>query len=354
MRHLTRSLAQLPLSLLRVALYIFTLRFLTEIIAWLCRMCGLKRREKTLRHVRRGRPLRCAPRCAVVRPDVYKRADPLIYSQAYLMEQGLAVTWDNPDVQLYEGGVPVSSSQLEAGKPYDIEATIHNNSSDAPAVGLPVEFWVRSFGVGATLTHVGTTAIDLPVKGAPDHPAKARHPWTTPQLAGHYCLLVRLIWPDDANPKNNIGQENTNVGVAASPAVFHFPVRNEDTIRKRIRMTVDAYAIPPRMPCNERPTKKQSDKQHPERMRANVFVPPLEEAADWTLARVRHGPEAFPIPAGWSVEISPLGFELDPGASEPVTVTITPPDSFRGERPFNVNALYGTALLGGVTLTVKR
>ena len=33
----------------------------------------------------------------MIRPDVYRRADPMIYSQFYLMEQGLAVTWDNPD-----------------------------------------------------------------------------------------------------------------------------------------------------------------------------------------------------------------------------------------------------------------
>jgi hypothetical protein len=354
MENLTRSLVRLPISLLRVLLYVFTLRFLVEVVQWLCRICALRRREKHLRHIRRGRPLRCAPRCAIVRPEVYRRADPLIYSQTYLMEQGLAVTWDNPDIQLYEAGVPVPSWQLQAGRPYEVEATIYNNSTDAPAVGLPVELWMRSFGVGNALTLVDTTTIDLPVKGSPNHPAKAKLPWTTPNAEGHYCLLVKLIWPDDANPKNNVGQENTNVGIAASPAVFRFPVRNEDTIRKHIRMAADAYTIPPRLPCSERPTKKQSDRQHPVAKRADVFVPPLEEAADWPLARVRHGPQAFPLPAGWSVEIRPMEFELDPGATEPVTVTITPPDSFRGERPFNVNAMYGAALLGGVTLTVKR
>ena len=29
----------------------------------------------------------------------YRRPDPLIYSQTYLMSQGLSVTWDNPDIQ---------------------------------------------------------------------------------------------------------------------------------------------------------------------------------------------------------------------------------------------------------------
>jgi hypothetical protein len=354
MRNLFSAIVNLPRSLLRIALYVFTFRFLTELIEWMRRVCELKGREGRLRDVRRGRPLRCAPRCAFVRPDVYKRADPLIYSQTYLMEQGLAVTWDNPDIQLFDGGVPVPSSQLQAGKTYEVVATVYNNSTDAPAVGLPVEFSFRSFGVGATLTSLGSTTIDLPVKGSPQHPARAKQVWTTPITAGHYCLLVRLIWPDDANPKNNLGQENTNVGVAASPAVFEFPVRNEDTIRKRVLMKADAYAIPPAMHCKDRPTKNESDKRHPEKKRMDVFVPPLEEGADWTFARVRHSPEAFPIPQGWSVQITPTEFELGPGATQPVKVSITPPDSFRGERPFNINAMYGAALLGGVTLLVKR
>ena len=90
---------------------------MVEWLDWLRRICQLKGREKALGHSRRGRPLRCAPRCATIPPEVYKRADPLIYSQTYrtyLMEQGLAVTWDNPDIKLYDNGVPVSSSQLQA------------------------------------------------------------------------------------------------------------------------------------------------------------------------------------------------------------------------------------------------
>src|SRR5258706_185950 len=58
-------------------------------------------------------------RCQVIPPFIYKRPDPLIYSQTYLLAQGLAVTWDNPDIQLYaigpSGGLtPVSSNDLKA------------------------------------------------------------------------------------------------------------------------------------------------------------------------------------------------------------------------------------------------
>jgi hypothetical protein len=349
-----RALARFPRRLLSILLYLFTLLWLTEIIAMIRRRHRDGQRGEASRKTRRGRPLHCAPRCAVVKPDVYKRADPLIYSQRYLMEQGLAVTWDNPDIQLYEHGVPVSSHALKADTEYDVVATVYNNSLDAPAVGLPVEFSFRTFGVGAAISPIGTTVIDLPVKGAPQHPAKAKTVWRTPAAPGHYCLLVSLVWSDDANPKNNIGQENTDVGVAASPAVFIFPVRNEDTIRKRIHMTADAYTIPTRMGCNERPPRKESDRRYATHKRVDVFVPPSEKDADWTLARARHDAKAFPIPTGWSVDIQKPDFELAPGASQDVRVSITPPDGFRGARSFNVNAMYGSVLLGGVTLAVTK
>jgi hypothetical protein len=349
-----KALRKLPLRLVLILLYILLFRWLRDIADIVRRLIEKRRRNKGLRDDRRGRPLHCRPRCAVVPPVVYRRADPLIYSQQYLMEQGLAVTWDNPDIQLYENGVPVSSGALKPGTTYDIGVTIWNNSLDAPAVGMPVQFGFQSFGVGAALTPIGTQIVDLPVKGAPGHPAHAKQTWTTPSTPGHYCIKVGLIWADDANPKNNIGQENTNVVAATSPAVFTFPVRNDDTIRKAIRMTADAYQIPARMPCHEKPGKGDSDRRHPTHRQRGTFVPPSEREADWTLARVRHDPATFPVPPDWSVQIEPKEFTLDAGAAQDVTVTITPPDPFRGTKAFNVSALYRDDLLGGVTLIVTQ
>src|SRR5262245_2812795 len=324
MRDLLKALVRLPVRLLLIVLYILLFRWVGDFIAIVARLLAKRSRNKGLRDDRRGRPLHCRPRCAVVPPAVYRRADPLIYSQPYLMEQGLAVTWNNPDIQLFENGVPVSSSALKPGTKYEIDATIWNNSLDAPAVGMPVQFEFQSFGVGAVLTPIGTQVVNLPVKGAPGHPTHAKQPWTTPQTPGHYCIKVRLVWPDDANPKNNLGQENTNVVAATSPAVFTFPVRNDDTIGKRVRMSADAYQIPKKMDCDKKPGKGNSDKEHPNHRNRGTFVPPSERDADWTLARVRHDPAAFPIPAGWSVRIEPAEFVLAAGAARDVTVTITP------------------------------
>ena len=354
MSPLLKALVRLPLRLLLIVLYILLFRWVRDFIDIIRRLLEKKRRNKGLRDDRRGRPLHCRPRCAVVPPVVFRRADPLIYSQQYLMEQGLAVTWNNPDIQLFENGVPVSSSALKPGTKYEIDATIWNNSLDAPAVGMPVEFEFQSFGVGAALTSIGTRVVDLPVKGAPGHPAHATQTWITPLTTGHYCLKVRLVWADDANPKNNLGQENTNVVAATSPAVFTFPVRNDDTIRKRVRMTADAYQIPKKMDCDKRPGKNHSDKEHPGHRNRGTFIPPSERDADWTLARVRHDPAAYPIPPGWAVRIDPQELVLDAGNARDVTVSITTPADFRGEKPFNVNALYGDDLLGGVTLIVTK
>ena len=53
--------------------------------------------------------------CIPVDHPALVRPDPLLYSQRYLRDRGLAVTWDNPDIILFRGGVPVSSSDLDPG-----------------------------------------------------------------------------------------------------------------------------------------------------------------------------------------------------------------------------------------------
>src|SRR6058998_834464 len=65
------------------------------------------------RHPRRGsgvtplpsrhRAIDPAP-CRSIPRHVYRRPDPMIYCQKYLLGQGLSVTWDNPDIQLELAG----------------------------------------------------------------------------------------------------------------------------------------------------------------------------------------------------------------------------------------------------------
>ena len=62
--------------------------------------------------------------CCLNLTDATVRPDPLIYSQPYLMAQGLAVTWDNPDIELFEDGVAVSSSALKPDHPYEVQVRV--------------------------------------------------------------------------------------------------------------------------------------------------------------------------------------------------------------------------------------
>ena len=194
-----------------------------------------------------------------------------------------------------------------------------------------------SFGAGTVRNYIGETYVDVPVKGSPTLPAEARMTWTTPP-AGHYCIQAELHWIDDANPLNNLGQENVDVKKLNSPnATFTFALRNTSARPRRFELRADSYAIPAKTPCADltRPANPGG--------LANTRRDPY----------ARHRPASCPIPAGWIVDF-PGGRELalGPGEQHDVTVKITAIDGFVGTQPINVNAFDGAELVGGVTLYV--
>jgi hypothetical protein len=267
----------------------------------------------------------------------------MIYDQRYLRSQGLAVTWINPDITIEQGGVPVDPSSLTPSTTYDVVARIWNGSTNAPAIGLPVNFSYLNFGVGTQQNPIGQTKVNLGAKGAPGCPAFATQSWTTPATPGHYCLLVELVWPDDANPLNNVGQSNTDVKKLNSPhAAFTFDFENDEDARHAYRFAVDAYALPNRPSCEgQKPAKTPMPSGHEIRARVEA-------------ARKEHGAAAFPVPDDWMVTVEPAELELEGGASREVTVEVTAPDGFAGSKPFNVNAFDEAGrLVGGVSLVVE-
>jgi hypothetical protein len=200
----------------------------------------------------------------------YKKPDPMIYSQHYLMSKGLAVTWDNPDIQLYDSGGPILSHDLRPNQNYRIRARIWNCSTQAPAVHMLARFFYLSFGIGTVRNEIGQTFVDVPVKGALGHPAFAELDWKTPASAGHYCLQIELVWPDDENPGNNLGQHNVNVAKLNSPnAAFAFPLRNDAPFAKALRLDADAYELQPPRPCEESSPDEKGDLTR-ERIRAEA------------------------------------------------------------------------------------
>lgn len=264
--------------------------------------------------------------CVRVDHPALVRPDPLLYSQRYVMAQGLAVTWDNPDITLFKAGVPVNSAELEPSTTYEVRARIWNNSLEAPVIHMPVRLSYLDFGIGTEPIPIGSVNIDVGVKGSVDQPRFASLLWTTPPTPGHYCLQVLLDPVEDLEPANNLGQENTNVVAAHSPAVFTFTLRNDTRRARQYRFDLDAYQIPTLPKCED--------------------VKPEGDARLEIHRRGRH-----PIPAGFTVQIAPLTPTLDANASIPITVTVEPPAGFLGRQAINVNAFHEQGFAGGVTLT---
>ena len=277
--------------------------------------------------------------CVPINHPNFKRPDPLIYDQYYLMGLGLAVSWQNPDIKILQGGVPVASSyDLQQGTKYTIRARIWNASTDAVCGGMPVFFSYLSFGVGTQSNPIGQTSVNLGAKGSASCPVYAEMEWTTPSSPGHYCVQVSFDWPDDLNPFNNLGQENTQVVPAHSPGVFTFALRNAGGEPRDFRFAPDTFAIEPPPPCSD--------------PRRNGKVA-LDRGVS-TLARLRNSRTANPLAADWQVTFAPAAPSLSPGEQIDVQVTVTPPNSFHGQQPINIHTFSGPDLIGGVTISLQR
>jgi len=291
-----------------------------------------------------GKP-RGVPRrtCTHIAHPSFKRPDPMIYDQYYLMSLGLAVTWQNPDIQILQGGVPVASAyDLMPSTTYTIRATIYNASTEGIVYNMPVIFSYLSFGAG-TVSHPipgPYPTVSLGVKGTPQGIATAELDWTTPATPGHYCIQVSFSWADDLNPNNNLGQENTQVVKAASPAAIAFQLRNGDRVRRQFRFELDTFQLQPPPPCSE--TGANNGRKQTQRGRVPEPV------------RQRNSRAQNPLPAGWTVQFNPANPVLEPGEEITIDGVIDPPNTFHGTLPVNIHAFHEAGLMGGMTIVVNR
>jgi len=283
--------------------------------------------------------------CIQLPPETYKRADPLIYAQYYLMSRGLAITWDNPDIEIFDGTALVTGP-LKPNHRYRVRVRVWNGSYDAPAVGVGVELSFLSFGAQTVSHPIGTGHLNLGAKGTADCPAFLELDWQTPAIGGHYCVQARLDWFDDANPDNNLGQKNVNVAPLLSPARFSFNVRNDASVPRRFALEADVYSLPELPDCREERDRSKTRLQ--------------ESRARWEQAKRQQGYGQFPVPPDWTVQMTPQAFGLDPRQEQTVEVAIEPRDpAFRGTRTFNVHVFTAERRerrwnLGGVTLAVTK
>jgi len=284
----------------------------------------------------------------------YQRPDPCIYSQTDRMLRGLGVTWDNPDIQLWSGGIEVPSNSLAKDTIYRITAQIYNKSNVAPAVNLLVRFYYLSFGIGTIRNFIGEDFVNVPARGgASGQPVIAEHDWKTPDQEGHYCLQVELVWPDDADPTNNLGQENCDVKALNSPnAIFQFPVRNDSRFTRIIKLKADSYTIPPLLPCNcKQPeiSDKITELRLPMGRKASATLTEKERRS--AMLYLRHRREAYPIPDDCTIDFLPADtLNLKPGEEQLVTVKLSTDRQVVEKQAININAFVESDLIGGVTL----
>jgi hypothetical protein len=273
--------------------------------------------------------------CIYVPGRLTDRPDPCIYDQFLLMALGLPVTWANPDFTILRNGVPQNTYDLIEATTYDVVVTVHNSSRTRAAPGTSVALTWTYYGAGGGTPHdIGTQFVDVPVWPGV---AQATFAWTTPPSPGHYCLDATLFHPDDANPSNNRGQNNTQVYAAHSQV--QTPVRIYNAfLAEPPPSAVVARRAPVPVHGNDVVITVDS----------YVFVDAIGKDAD---PQTMFAPRA----ATWPARVEPAAFTFAPGeAYRDVMLIVDAPDGPGPAENFNVSVRQGGAPTGGVTVTIER
>jgi len=246
LRMLVRVLVALPQEI-AVALWRLVIIFLLLLLLLLRALLELIKRLVGKRCEKRNE----REKCGEIPPNVKRKPDPCLYDQFYLLSLGYAVTWDNPDIWItLPDGTPVNSYDLLADTDYLVNAQIHDASFD-PALATEVRCLYRPWSfnspdrVPVELNPDGTERIVI-LHIPPWSQEIAQFHWHTPKTLGHFCLQVECYHPDDKNPNNNLGQENTQVVGGNAGQMIHAEALlfNRVETARRIRIEADQYRIP--------------------------------------------------------------------------------------------------------------
>jgi len=271
--------------------------------------------------------------CLYFPERISNRPDPCIYSQFLLMQLNQPVTWDNPDVAIFKAGVEQYTYSLAPDTTYDLAITVHNSSAEKAAFATKVAVRWIEFGAGGPVRH---PIADLVADVGP-FPATAvvTTVWRTPATPGHYCIEVELAHPNDGNPANNLGWNNTQVLPAHSQAKTPIRIFNRHAGAQIAEVAATTGRGAPR----------------------NV----VEIAFDSYVFHDAYGKEAdgdvmfAPRPPAWPARVEPRTFHFAPGETyRDVELIVDAPDGPGPPEPFNVTARQGGAPLGGVTVLVTR
>jgi hypothetical protein len=360
---------------------------------WLCKLC----------HILFKRPKRGDP-CVYIPERIINRPDPCIYDQFLLMKLDQPVTWDNPDVALFLNGVEQYTYGLTVSTTYEVVITVHNSSRDKRADGTLVDVRWIEFGAGGQIRHhITTLTANVPVWPGV---TQVQTVWKTPASPGHYCIEVELSHPEDGNPSNNLGWNNTQVlaaasqvqtpvrifnrwpdgcppvqegggetnlvrvfagwavlgavwGLAASVRIGH----HDFSIRRAGLWFVTGYFFSALVGYLIEALRARGRQGHPNdpppRDRTSCLL--VELFVDSYVFRDAVGKDAdpnamfAPRPPAWPARVEPHLFHFAPNeAYRDVLLIVDAPDQPGPPEVFNVNAFQGGMPAGGVTVTIKR
>lgn len=245
MNRIFTVLKDIPIEILRVLARLLSYFYL--LLIYLLRLLKRLFRKKPSKNDRKVK-------CVEVPAHIKRKPDPCLYSQQFIRERypGTPVTWDNPDIWITDlNGTPVNSRELQTDRDYQVHCRIHNASFD-PAIGTGVRCYFRPFGFSSTSVQAVEVNPDNSEKIIVVHiPAWGNRiavfNWRTPSQAGHYCLKAECRHPEDKEPGNNIGQENTDVLQAQAGetiSTLAWIANTNQTEGMEAHFTADAFNIP--------------------------------------------------------------------------------------------------------------
>ena len=366
-----------------VRLLIMVLLFILYLFYWFIRLFKSKDKANHDRELKKDI-------CGRIPPHVRRKPDPCIYSQFYRMSQGLSVTWNNPDIEIcLPDGTPVDSSSLTSDTDYILKARISNSSFD-PSLATAVRSFYRPWSFNSP--------DKVPIETLPDGSGKvvyldiapwgskiAEFKWHTPNVASaHYCIQVECFHPEDVNPDNNLGQENTNVyapspGETITAKAFLLNVENR---AREFTFFADAYQIQGpgadlRLVTRKFPVVKktpfkglknylltfdQKDRRLTTRNNQGPFYT-YYRYEGWEQFKAMHKRGNFPIPDGWGVTVEGLevstetkSIRLQGGEGREVEIKVEVPRNQEKGKPMPINVLAITPsgkIAGGVSLIIR-
>ncbi|MAG97999.1 MAG: hypothetical protein QF797_14715 [Alphaproteobacteria bacterium] len=228
------------------------------------------------------------PGCCLVPEEPPKRPDPGLYSQSELLAAGSALSWDSPDITTNLSG----RTTLDE----NVRVTVRNYSADASAVGTQVGLEYSRFGIGFARAAIGALAVDLNRAGSVGDERTLDFYLPSAVRDEHDNISVRVTvnHPHDRNAANNSGEQawSSSSATAGAAAQFGFQLHNS-----------------------------------------------LGATTDFDL---------LVMEADWSANLSDGQVTLMPGQARNITLTVQVPSDASSPRRFNVVALVGGGLYGGV------